>query len=246
MIPGQVLLGRRPDPQAQPVVGEDIELVEHCPQVRGPGPYSAASTECVPERVVPIIPPSVAWSCVAGSGPNVSRCGSAASLSSSQNHARLHPRLTASRVQLHDGVHVPREVEDDGLVDGSGPPGRYRSRGPAPELRAPGSMRGPPPRPQRLWAPRLRWEPAGRPTRRTRKAPWPARRRPPHPLPPAPSPWPVLTRTRVAAGYAPRQRAGRPAVHLLRGWSSRHLPGHARQKRRNTIVPYRTGGRFKP
>jgi len=53
-------------------------------EVRGPGPYRAERTEWVPQELFPIIPPSVAWSWVAGSGPNVSWCGSAASLSSSQ------------------------------------------------------------------------------------------------------------------------------------------------------------------
>ena len=42
-----------------------------------------AITECAPQELLPIMPPSVQRLCVAGSGPNVSPCASAADFSES-------------------------------------------------------------------------------------------------------------------------------------------------------------------
>jgi hypothetical protein len=113
---GQVLLGRRPDPQAQPVVGEDVELVD---VVRGArarpvqrGQHRVRAAGVVPDH------PAQRGVVVRGRvGPERQPVRLGRVLELVADHARLHPRLTAPRVQLHDGVHVPREVEDDGLVD---------------------------------------------------------------------------------------------------------------------------------
>ena len=72
-----------------------------------------ASSECVPQELLPIIPPSVQRLCVEGSGPNVSWCSSAAVAQRVEHDARLHAREPLARVQLEDLVHVLREIEHD-------------------------------------------------------------------------------------------------------------------------------------
>ena len=75
-----------------------------------------AISPCTPQELLPIIPPSVQCVCVAGSGPKVSLCFSAALRRSS----RMMPGSTRANfscgVQLPDAVHVLREIEDHGDV----------------------------------------------------------------------------------------------------------------------------------
>ena len=65
---GQLGLGRRPHLEAVAVVREDVELVDLVGRER-PRPVNWDITEWTPQELLPIIPPSVQWSCVEGSGP---------------------------------------------------------------------------------------------------------------------------------------------------------------------------------
>ena len=62
------------------------------------------------------MPPSVLRLCVAGSGPNVRPCLPAAFRSSSSTMPGSHARILLLRIQLHDAVHVLREVEQNGDI----------------------------------------------------------------------------------------------------------------------------------
>ena len=75
------------------------------------------ATACGPHALLPIIPPSVARSCVEGSGPNRSPCGAAARCRSDM----MTPGSTTGRARVgvdrEHAVDVPREVEHHAGAD---------------------------------------------------------------------------------------------------------------------------------
>ena len=76
-----------------------------------------AMIECVPHELLPIIPPSVQRLCVAGSGPKVSSCSSAASRSRSSTSPGCTRANRRSGSSSTIALHVLGEVEQHGLVD---------------------------------------------------------------------------------------------------------------------------------
>ena len=72
--------------------------------------------ECTPQELLPIMPPRVQRSCVAGSGAKVRWCFSAAARRCVEDDSGLDAGDAAVGIDFKDIRHVLREVEDDGGV----------------------------------------------------------------------------------------------------------------------------------
>ena len=76
-----------------------------------------AITECGPQELLPIMPPSVQRECVAGSGAKVRPCASAAVAQRIAHHAGLDARAPRLRVDRQHLVEVLRAVDHHRHVD---------------------------------------------------------------------------------------------------------------------------------
>ena len=120
---------------ASAVVGEDLAAARRCRRSR------PAIIECTPQVLLPIMPPSVQWSCVAGSGPKVRWYRSAASRSASSTipgSTRATRRCGSSGA---NAAEVLREVDHHRDVAALPGEARAAARGRAPARRGAGRPR---------------------------------------------------------------------------------------------------------
>ena len=106
---------RRTDAETGAVVGEHFEFLR---VIRGAQaePCLARKSECVPQELLPNMPPRVQWRCVDGSGPNVKPCSMAAPRRVVKDAAGLDRAEFSLGIDGEDAVQVLGEIHDDGDI----------------------------------------------------------------------------------------------------------------------------------
>ena len=132
MIARELRVARRTDPHAEPVVGEDLE---------GLDVFSStlpAICACMPQELLPIMPPSVLRLCVAGSGPKV-RCRSSARAADRRARCQARPAPTARSQSISSRrfMYLLMSMHDRGIARRAGEVRRAAARDDgSPELAA--------------------------------------------------------------------------------------------------------------